>query len=88
MDWNHDGKVDRRDDDYFYHVILPEEEAFTSSTPSPVRTPGSTPVGSVLLPLIYLGALLPGTIPINGFTMLVGLVCAGILFVKFIKWLF
>ena len=40
-----------------------------------------------ILALGYLAVLLPGDIPINTFTMLIGLVCAGRLVYKFIQWL-
>ena len=35
----------------------------------------------------YLAVLIPGDIPINGFTMLIGIICAGHLIYKLFKWL-
>lgn len=40
-----------------------------------------------VLALGYLAVLLPGDIPINTFTMLIGLACAGRLIYRFIQWI-
>ncbi|MDY4961920.1 MAG: hypothetical protein SO080_04495 [Oscillospiraceae bacterium] len=42
----------------------------------------------IWLPVIYLGLLLPGDIPINGFTMTIGLICAGLLVRRLLAWLY
>ena len=86
MDWNHDGKHDWRDDALFHNIISNDHTG--NSTPPPTGPSGNSSILPTLVPIVYLGALLPGTIPINSFTMLIGLVCAGSLFAKFIKWLF
>lgn len=86
MDWNHDGKQDWRDDALYHNVIAPNENEGSSNHSKNISGDSSTV--SVFLPIVYLGLLLPGTIPINCFTMLIGLVCVGALAVKFLKWLY
>ena len=82
MDWNNDGKVDVQDA-AFYHSVLNEQEDTPSQGSS--GTNGDTSWAVNLFCLIYLGLLLPGTIPINTFTMLVGLFCAGKLIISFLN---
>lgn len=75
MDWNRDGKQDWRDDALFHTVIDRD------GTPPAGGSSGKKcgPFLSAVLPLLYLGLLLPGGIPFNSFTMLIGLFCLGIL---------
>ena len=82
MDWNNDGKVDEKDAAFYYSVLNEQE-----STPSQGNSSSSGETGWVenLFCLIYLGLLLPGTIPINTFTMLIGLFCAGKLIISFLN---
>lgn len=89
MDWNGDGKHDWRDDALFHNVINSDnmENKPNPQKPTPNNT-GRSSFFSTLIPLVYLGVLIPGDIPINGFTMLIGFVCAGILVVKVLKWLY
>ncbi len=41
----------------------------------------------ILIAFGYLALLLPGTIGVNGFTMFIGLIAAGILVAAFFRWL-
>lgn len=41
----------------------------------------------IIIALGYLSLLLPGTIGVNGFTMFIGLIAAGILVAAFFRWL-
>lgn len=43
--------------------------------------------GLSIIALGYLAVLLPGTIGVNGFTMFLGIIAAGILIVSFFRWL-
>lgn len=86
MDWNHDGKHDWEDDTLFHAVIDnddSEKESFFSSNRNTSRDRKSSWLSTVI-PMIYLGLFLPGNIPINGVTMLLGLICVGILISKMI----
>ena len=89
MDWNGDGKHDWRDDALFHNVINSDK---MENKPNPQKTTpnntGRSSLFSTLSPLAYLGVFIPGDIPINGFTMLIGFVCAGFLVVKVLKWLY
>lgn len=87
MDWNNDGKQDWQDDAFFHTVIDnggPEKEQPSFSGGSSSKGRGASAV-STMVPLLYLGLLLPGDIPVNGFTMFVGLLCLGTLIVKILR---
>lgn len=82
MDWNRNGKRDPADD-----II---DRKLSGASKKPVRPMSARPRAArirfdIWLPLIYLGLLLPGDIPINGFTMVIGLICAAALAWKFLK---
>ena len=52
MDWNGDGKHDQRDDDFFYNVILPEqEEAENQSSQNASSNFEITPPGGLVIGL-------------------------------------
>ncbi len=91
-DWNNDGKHDWKDDAIFHNVINSDDKNGTSNSsprqPSNVNAGGCSGWVSTILALGYLSVLLPGDIPINTFTMIIGLICAGVLVVKFLKWLY
>ena len=85
MDWNRNGKRDPADD----IIDRKLSEAGTEPAGSSSGRPHSTRLRfDIWLPLIYLGLLLPGDIPVNGFTMVIGLICAAALAWKFLKWLY
>ena len=76
MDWNHNGKQDPADD----IIDMKLSESDTEPAGSSSGRPHVSRIHfGVWLPVIYLGLLLPGDIPINGFTMTIGLICAGLL---------
>ena len=85
MDWNRNGKRDPADDiiDMKLSEVGKEPARPTSARPRAARIRFD-----IWLPLISLCLLLPGDIPINGFTMTVGLICAVALVRKFLKWLY
>lgn len=84
MDWNRNGKQDPADD----IIDMKLSESDTEPAGSSSSRPHSTRLRfDIWLPLIYLGLLLPGDIPVNGFTMVIGLICAAALAWKFLKWL-
>lgn len=85
MDWNRNGKRDPADD-----II---DRKLSEAGKKPAEPPSARPRAAHIrfdtwLPLIYLGLLLPGDIPINSFTMVIGLICAAALAWKFLKWLY
>lgn len=85
MDWNRNGKRDPADD-----II---DRKLSEAGKKPAEPPSARPRAAhnrfdIWLPLIYLGLLLPGDIPINSFTMVIGLICAAALAWKFLKWLY
>lgn len=85
MDWNRNGKRDPADD-----II---DRKLSEAGKKPAEPPSARPTAAhirfdIWLPLIYLGLLLPGDIPINSFTMVIGLICAAALAWKFLKWLY
>lgn len=85
MDWNRNGKQDPADD-----II---DRKLSEAGKKPAEPPSARPPAAhirfdIWLPLIYLGLLLPGDIPINSFTMVIGLICAAALAWKFLKWLY
>lgn len=91
MDWNNDGKHDWKDDAIFHNGIDSCEKNESNNTHSGRGSSSSTGQGgwiSTIVALAYLSVLLPGDIPINGFTMIIGLICAGVLVVKFLGWLY
>lgn len=88
MDWNNDGKHDWKDDSIFHNVIDSDSGKNKPPSNQPSSHSGCSGWISTLVALGYLGLLLPGDIPINGFTMYIGLICAGILAVKFFGWLY
>jgi hypothetical protein len=90
MDWNNDGKHDWKDDAIFHNVIESDEKAkpSTRSAGGSNSSAGHGGLISTVVSLAYLSVLLPGDIPINGFTMFIGLICAGVLVVKFLGWLY
>lgn len=84
MDWNRNGKRDPADD-----II---DRKLSKAGKKPAEPPSARPRAAhirvdIWLPLIYLSLLLPGDIPINSFTMVIGLICATALAWKFLKWL-
>lgn len=84
MDWNRNGKRDPADD-----II---DRKLSEAGKEPAEPPSARPHAAhirfdIWLPLIHLGLLLPGDIPINSFTMVIGLICAAALAWKFLKWL-
>lgn len=82
MDWNHNGKQDPADD----IIDMKLSESDTEPAGSSSGRPHVSRIHfGVWLPVIYLGLLLPGDIPINGFTMTIGLICAGLLYLCVIK---
>jgi hypothetical protein len=84
MDWNRNGKRDPADD----IIDRKLSEAGKEPEEPPSARPRAAHIRSdIWLPLIYLGLLLPGDIPINSFTMVIGLICATALAWKFLKWL-
>ena len=91
MDWNNDGKHDWKDDAIFHNVIDSSGKDNSKNTHSGRGSNSSAGQGgwiSTIVALGYLSVLLPGDIPINGFTMIIGLICAGVLVVKFLGWLY
>ena len=85
MDWNHNGEQDTEDDSIDRKL---SEDGQERAEPTSDR-PGAARIRfDIWLPLIYLCLLLPGDIPINGFTMVIGLICAAALAWKFLKWLY
>lgn len=85
MDWNRNGKQDPADD--LIDMQLSDSSRKPAEPPSP--RPHTTRLRfDIWLPVIYLGLLLPGDIPINSFTMAIGLICAAALVWKFLKWLY
>ena len=91
MDWNNDGKHDWKDDAIFHNVINSDEKEDSNKNCSAGGSNSSAGRGgliSTIVSLAYLSVLIPGDIPINGFTMLIGLICAGVLVVKFLGWLY
>ncbi len=91
MDWNNDGKHDWKDDAIFHNVINSDEKEESNKNRSPGSSNSSAGRGgliSTIVSLGYLSVLIPGDIPINGFTMFIGLICAGVLVVKFLGWLY
>lgn len=82
MDWNNDGKVDVQDA-AFYHSVLNEQGGTPPQGNS--GSNGDTSWVGNLFCMIYIGLLLPGTIPINTLTMLIGLFCAGKLIISFLN---
>jgi len=89
-DFNGDGKHDWKDDAFFHTVINSDENSETNNHSNTGRSPSTGNKGwiSTIIALGYLSLLLPGDIPINGFTMFIGLICAGILVVKFLGWVY
>ena len=85
MDCNHNGKRDPADD--IIDRKLSEAGKKPAEPPS-ARSRAAHIRFDIWLPLIYLGLLLPGDIPINSFTMVIGLICAAALAWKFLKWLY
>lgn len=85
MDWNNDGKHDHRDDALFHNVINKDSGG---NTPPPTsnhpRRSGWLPI----LAILYLSLLIPGDIPVNGFTGFLSLVCIGILIISFLKLIY
>jgi hypothetical protein len=91
MDWNGDGKHDWKDDAIFHNVINSDEKEHSNksrSTGGSNSSAGRSGLISTIVSLAYLSVLIPGDIPINGFTMFIGLICAGVLVVKFLGWLY
>lgn len=90
MDWNNDGKHDWKDDAIFHNVINSDEKDKSNnhSAGGLDSSAGRGGLISIIVSLAYLSVLLPGDIPINGFTMFLGLICAGVLVVKFLGWLY
>ena len=91
MDWNNDGKHDWKDDAIFHNVINSDEKEDSNknrSAGSSNSSAGRSGLISTIVSLAYLSVLIPGDIPINGFTMFIGLICAGVLVVKFLGWLY
>lgn len=90
MDWNKDGKVDSKDAVCYNTVINPPKEKANKPTLQQSTTQAGESGGLAinLLCLGYLGVLLPGEIPINTFTMIIGLICAGRLGYCFLKWVY
>lgn len=78
MDWNRDGKQDWRDDALF-HTVIDRGGTEDGTPPSDGPPQKSGRFLSTVLPLLYLSLLLPGDIPINTFTILIGIFCLGIL---------
>ena len=90
MDWNGDGKHDWKDDAIFHNVINSSEDKSNKSAPqkTTMQTGDGGGLAINLLCMGYLAVLLPGDIPINTFTMLIGLICAGRLGYCFLRWLY
>ena len=91
MDWTGDGKHDWKDDAIFHNVINSDEKEHSNksrSTGGSNSSAGRSGLISTIVSLAYLSVLIPGDIPINGFTMFIGLICAGVLVVKFLGWLY
>lgn len=91
MDWNGDGKHDWEDDAIFHNVINSDEKEHSNknrSTGGSNSSVGRSGLISTIVSLAYLSVLIPGDIPINGFTMFIGLICAGVLVVEFLGWLY
>lgn len=85
MDWNHNGKQDPADDIIDMKLSEADKEP---GEPSSARPRTTRLRFDIWLPLIYLGLLLPGGSPINGFTMTIGLICAGLLVRRLLAWLY
>ena len=91
MDWNGDGKHDGRDDAFYHNVINKDNNSNGGGGKGSSGGGGGTGCSSWVVDIValgYLGVLLPGDIPINGFTMFIGLICAGRLGYTFLKWLY
>lgn len=89
IDWNGDGKHDAKDD-VFYHTVINNGNN-NNSNPPPTgggNNSGCFSSGPLVLALGYLSILIPGKIPINGFTMFIGLICAIIVIGAFLSWLY
>ena len=83
MDWNNDGKHDWKDDAIFHNVIDSGDKDESKNTHVGRGSNSSAGQGgwiSTILALGYLSVLLPGDI--------IGLICAGVLVVKFLGWLY
>ncbi|MBE6573284.1 MAG: hypothetical protein E7652_02700 [Ruminococcaceae bacterium] len=88
MDWNGDGKHDSRDD-AFYHNVINKDNGNKGGGEPPSSGGGCmTTIAVDILALAYLGALLPGDIPVNTFTMIIGFVCLGRLIYSFFRWVY
>lgn len=85
MDWNRNGKQDPADDTIDIKLSKTDKAPGESSSTRPHTPRLRFDIG---LPVIYLSLLLPGDIPINSFTMTIGLICAVALVRKFLKWLY
>ena len=72
MDWNNDGNHDWKDDAIFHSVIDSGYKDEPKNTHTKRGSNSSTGQGgwiSIIVALGYLSVLLPGDIPINGFTI-------------------
>lgn len=91
MDWNGDGKHDGKDDAFFHNVINKDNDNRGNGGGGEPPSNGGNGCSNVIFDIIalaYLSVLIPGDIPINTFTMLIGLICAGRLVYKFFCWLY
>ena len=67
---------------------VPKETQKKTTSPQPAYDDnGKTWAVWIIIALGYLSLLLPGTIGVNGFTMFIGLIAAGILVAAFFRWL-
>lgn len=82
-DWNGDGKHDWTDD--YMDYKLSSSNSFTSNSGhSPVRSSGSFKVPTWILVAAVLG-IISGDLPINGFTVILAVVMAIVVWIRIIS---
>lgn len=85
-DWNGDGREDWEDDALFHNVIEPQGGGGGDGSP-PSGNSGCSFNVIWFISLVYLCFLLPGKIPVNGFTVFIGLICAAIFVIGLFVWI-
>lgn len=74
-DFNHDGKIGTEDDYLFHEIVCGDGEEKKSS--STCRSKGGVGLGGWVVVIVcglFISAFLKGTIPINFFTLVMGVV--------------
>lgn len=75
-DWNHDGKINAKDDAVFHILIKASEKKRQYESTSAEKHKINTPA---IIAVLYLAAWISGSIPINGFTGFLALICVIVL---------